>query len=191
MPIQDIDPPPIEPVDLAYTKSFLRVDGSSEDGLIGDLIQSARVRIETLLRISLISRRRLYSAKAVTGSGVFLNHTPVISVETVTAIFDSGETENIPLKKLDVNLRCVPASLRLKRGIQWTVAPHRIATLEVELTAGYGTLTDNIPMPIRQAILLLVAQSYEHRLQEGKPAEPRSIPMMVDALLMPYRTLRL
>ncbi len=191
MPIQDIDPPPIEPVDLTYTKAFLRVDNDAEDGLITDLIQAARIRIETLLRQSFIARRRLYTTQTVKGCGVFINHSPVLMVETVTAIFEDGTTEPISLDKLEINLRCVPASLRLKRGLRWTLSPKTIQSLEIEMIAGFGMVTDDVPMPLRQAILLLVAESYEHRLQDGDTKEHRTIPMMVDALLMPYRTLRL
>jgi hypothetical protein len=42
-------------------------------------------------------------------------------------------------------------------------------------------------MQLRQAMLLLLAQHYEHR----DDALTRPVPMLVDALLMPYRTVRL
>jgi len=58
--------------------------------------------------------------------------------------------------------------------------------IQVEIEAGFGESADEIPMPFRQAILLLIAQSYEHRGDEDM-----AMPMMVDALLMPYRGLRL
>ena len=47
-------------------------------------------------------------------------------------------------------------------------------------------------MPLRQAVLLLLAQSYEYRGQDSAPPKvPPTVPMMVDALLMPYRGVRL
>jgi len=53
--------------------------------------------------------------------------------------------------------------------------------------AGYGSAPEDVPMQLRQAVLLLLAQHYEHRDE----ALNRPVPMLVDALLMPYRTVRL
>jgi uncharacterized phiE125 gp8 family phage protein len=70
--------------------------------------------------------------------------------------------------------------------------PGRIANgIEVAFTAGYGTAAADVPSPIRQAILILIAHWYEHRspLEEGAAAQP--VPDMVSELLAPFRTVRL
>lgn len=191
MPIKDIDPPPIEPVDLSYVKTFLRVDSAVEDGLLYDMILSARIRIETLIRTSLIARRRRYTSAPVTGNGVFINHSPVNSIEAVTAIFEEGSTRSVSLEKLEINLRCSPVSIRLKRGAKWVETDEKLIALDIDMEVGFGAHSYDVPMPIRQAVMLLVAEAYEHRLQESEQKERPSLPLMVDALLMPYRTLRL
>jgi uncharacterized phiE125 gp8 family phage protein len=63
--------------------------------------------------------------------------------------------------------------------------------IEIAFTAGYGPVAADVPAPIRQAILLLIAHWYEHRspLEDGIHTEP--LPNMVSELLAPYRSMRL
>lgn len=57
----------------------------------------------------------------------------------------------------------------------------------ITFTAGYGAPTD-VPAAIRQAMLLLVTQWYEHRQVTGTGT---ALPFAVDALLAPFRRVRL
>jgi len=59
--------------------------------------------------------------------------------------------------------------------------------LEVEFEAGYGDTPDDIPLPLRQAIVLLLTHAFEFRETSEAPA----IPIIVEALLAPYRVVRL
>ena len=86
-----------------------------------------------------------------------------------------------------VNTRRDPGEINLKPEKCWRDYMVDCQSLEIEFTAGYGDLASDIPLPIKQAILLLLAQHYEYR--DG--AENPGVPMMVDALLMPYRWVRL
>jgi uncharacterized phiE125 gp8 family phage protein len=187
MAVTDITPPDIEPVALDYTKLFLRVDTDDDDTLILDFVRSARQRIERLISGSLITRRRRYISTRISGRGVFINHHPVRSIDTVTLTAGQGEERVISPQGLNINLRCQPPAISLKSRASWQSYLPGAQNLEIEFTAGFGTAAEDVPMPLRQAILLLTAQSYEHRGAEQVPP----LPMMVDALLMPYRTLRL
>lgn len=69
--------------------------------------------------------------------------------------------------------------LRLRSGLGRPAA--------ITFTAGYGAPAD-VPAAIRQAMLLLVAHWFDHR----NAAPVRSpLPMTVDALLAPFRRMRL
>ena len=48
MALIDLAPPSAEPIDLAYAKTFLRVDGTDEDLLITTLIKTARHQVENI-----------------------------------------------------------------------------------------------------------------------------------------------
>ena len=65
MALIDLIPPSIEPVDLAYAKTFLRVDGTDEDALIASLIGMAREQVETMIGRTLIQRSYLYRTASV------------------------------------------------------------------------------------------------------------------------------
>jgi len=165
--LTDLNPPPAEPVTLAEAKAFLRVDHDDDDALIQTLIASARERLETHLNIAMITRSMQVST--ATSGTVRLPRWPVASVQTVR--FDEEETAEAV-----INLRCRPATVT-----------YRAADLaEITFTAGYGLDPQDVPAPLRQAMLLLVAQGFEHR--DGAPS---SLPLMVDALTMPYRVVGL
>lgn len=186
MTINDIHPPPAEPIDLAYAKMFLRVDHGSDDALITDLIRNSRERTETLIRGSLIQRGRIYTAHHVR-SAVFINHSPVKAVQSVGVIDGDGDVSDVPLADLIINLRSTPAAVCLVQSKHWSDYADKPAAIEIEIEAGYGPNAADIPMPLKQALLLLLAQAYTYRDTE----EPPGVPMMVEALLMPYRGLRL
>ncbi|MGB3455814.1 MAG: head-tail connector protein [Litorimonas sp.] len=160
--LTDLQPPPAEPITLAEAKTFLRVDQNDDDALIQTLIQSARERLEDRLGVAMIRRAMRVSA---TGGTVALPRHPVVSIDAVDA---DGE----PVDPVDANLRCRPATLTLPTD----------SAVEVTFTAGYGPTPPTVPAPLRQAMLLLVAHGYENR--EGLPD---AMPLMVDALTMPYR----
>lgn len=185
--ISDISPPDIEPVSLDYAKTFLRVDTDDDDALITDLIRSARIRIEAMIGGALIERPQRFTTTRVTGRGVFINHQPVREVSAVRLIGAAGEVVDVPLLSLSVNLRCQPPAISVTPFVNWRGILGNAAAVEIDITAGYGTATDDVPMPLRHAVLLLLAQSYEYRAAEVMPPTP----MMVDALLMPYRSIRL
>ena len=94
----------------------------------------------------------------------------------------------MPLNDLKINLRATPANIQKQTlGLwSWHSRPE-VTAITVDVIAGYGETPEDIPMPLRQAMLLLIGQGYEHRAGKDMPG----IPMMVDALVMPYRSLKL
>ncbi|CAM3829764.1 head-tail connector protein [Litorimonas haliclonae] len=186
--ITDIMPPPIEPITLEAAKLFLRLDDDAEDTLITDLIQSAREQVETLCRKTLIERPQRVSFASPFNRILYLNIAPIKSVTAMTLHLENGGEEAVSLDGLKINFRATPASIQKDTLGLWSWH-HRpeIKAITVDVVAGYGESIDDIPMPLRQAMLLLIGQGYEHRAGIDMPG----IPMMVDALVMPYRSLKL
>ena len=168
MTLTDLSPPPSLAVSLAAAKTFLRVDHADEDALISDLIETATLQIEDRCGVSLITRPQRLT-KDATRAGVYINRYPIHSIEAVSHDDDSLE--------IDANLRARPVCVRT----------NIIGPVTIDFTAGYGDAPEDIPTPLRQGLLLLVAHLYEHR--DGAP--PPGFPMMVDALTQPYRGVRL
>ena len=61
-------------------------------------------------------------------------------------------------------------------------------TAEVRMTAGFGPAWGDIPVELRQAVLLVAAGYFERRHEEG--AEPGAKPFGVMALIERWRTVR-
>jgi len=162
----DLSPPPIEPVSLDETKLFLRVDHDIEDALISDLITSAREQIERRAGLALITRP-IRASLSARGTQARIPLHPVKVLANVRVQDDSVAAI------LDTRPR--PARILLERAVY--------GALVADITAGFGPLASDVPVPIRQAILLLVADAYEHR--EREPGFERTS-LRVDALLGPY-----
>ena len=55
------------------------------------------------------------------------------------------------------------------------------------MTAGYGASSVDVPAPLRQAALMLVAHWYEHRGVVGHDQAGNVPPQGFEALIAPYR----
>jgi len=182
MDVTDLTSPALEPVSLARVKLFLRVDHDNEDDLIADMIKAARLQIEDYCGVSLITRSRRFSLPLKTDGHIVINHYPLLEIEAVRVIDKRGGKTVLTASDYTANLRSRPVRFHLEAA-KYAASSHN---LEVDAVAGYGPSEADIPAPFMQAILLLTAQFYERG--DDRPAD---IPLMVQALLMPYRGVRL
>ena len=80
----------------------------------------------------------------------------------------------------------------MRRGSLAWPTPGRAANgIEIAFVAGYGAAAADVPAPIRQAILLLVAHWHEHREPVAIGDADAPVPPTVSDLLQPYRWVRL
>ena len=187
-----VQAPASEPVSLAEAKAHLRVDGSAEDTLISSLIITSRLHVEAALGLALVTQSwSLFLDAWPSGPHVRLPLRPVQSIDAVQlyAPDESVETLNPDIYLLDG--AGIPARLIRQGSLAWP-APKRIANgIEIAFTAGYGPAVADVPAPIRQAVLLLVAHWYEHREPIEIGAAHTAVPHMVSELLHPYRRVSL
>ena len=185
-------PPALEPVTLAEAKAHLRVDGTAEDTLVQSLILTSRLHIEAALGLALITQGwSWYLDDWPPGRDLALPMRPVASISAVRVYAADDTPATIASTDYLLDGAGAPPRLVRKGAAPWP-RPGRAANgVEIAFTAGYGALASNVPAPIRQALLLLVAHWYEHRdpIEVGSPAA--RIPSSVSDLLMPYRQVRL
>ena len=176
-----------EPVSLERVKAFLRIDHDDEDETLKAFIIAAREHVENYLSASLIKRNRLYVLNLenhkYSPEYYVINHATISQIHAINAEY-SDETIRLKPEDYIVNIYARPAKLHL-------LIPRRrqLQALKIILEAGYSAEPDNIPMPIRQAMMLIIARNYEHRGDEDGAMQP--IPLMAQALLMPYQEVRL
>jgi uncharacterized phiE125 gp8 family phage protein len=179
--------PALEPVTLAEAKAHLRLDGEDDDAWLTTAIATARRHVESVTRRVLIEQEWRLWLDAWPESGmVRIPVVPLIAVDAVTVYDGDGEAHVVDPETYSVDKASAPARLRLETPL----APgEALNGIEIDLTAGYGDEADDVPSPLRHAILMLVAHWYEYR-GLGEAAEATT-PAGFDALVAPYRVLKL
>lgn len=183
--------PAEEPVTVSEAKAHLRLDGSTEDILIASLIVTSRLHVEAALGLALITQGwRLTLDRWPEAGEVRFPLRPIQSVSSVTVLDDNGTPAVVPSQDYLLDGQALRPRLVPRDG-KWPAPGPRANGIEIQLSAGIGDEADDIPQPIRHAILLLVAHWYEHRdpLEIGSAAA--AIPAAVSDLLRPYREVRL
>jgi uncharacterized phiE125 gp8 family phage protein len=180
--------PTVEPITLAEAKAHLRVDASGEDSLIQSLIMASRLHIEAALDLALITQSWRHQRDVWPPSRVLiLPLRPIQSLTAVTLHDDDATSRALNASDFVVDGHANPARL-VWRGNGAVPAAGIIANgIEIDIVAGYGDAATDVPQPIRQALLLLIAHWYENREPVEIGATATTIPASVSELLMPYR----
>jgi uncharacterized phiE125 gp8 family phage protein len=198
MTLHLLSPPVVEPVGLADAKTWLRVGHDEEDALIADLLSSAAARVELDTGLALIARSYRETLDAwparrlsAYGQAFSVARGPLISVEAVRTYGRGGDATLWD-----------PAEYRAETGEPGRIVavypfsspcPGRSAGgIEIEFTAGFGVDPGDVPAPLKEAILRLVARSYSTaELAESARRGAGGLPEDVEALLRPWRRVRL
>lgn len=152
--VERITVPASEPVTLSQAKSFLRVDGSTEDSVITDLIKTARIVGEQETGKSFITQSWRISYTNDTPSYVPLPHGPVQAITSVTAFDEDGGDTVLGAGQYHIDASGATLVLETHpEGVR----------VEIDYTAGYGDTADDVPGDLVQAILLHIAHLYEQR----------------------------
>ncbi len=183
MSLQLITPPPLEPVTLDDAKLHLKVDTTDDDALIERLIAAARARAEWHTGRAFVTQSwtlwRDCWAECV--------EIPLPPLQAITAVttFAPDGTPNV----LDPDLYTVDAASQPARIMFGCIPPvglRAINAVAIAFDAGYGGAANDVPAPLREAILEIVAELYVHR-GDG----PEEISPTAQALLAPYRIFNL
>jgi uncharacterized phiE125 gp8 family phage protein len=192
MPLILTSGPAAEPVTLAEAKAHLRVDGTAEDTLIASLIVTSRLHVEAAAGLALITQGWSWYIDAwPPGHVLKLPLRPVQSIAAVRLYDEAAAATTVDPATYFLDGAAAPPRLVRHGALPWPRPGRIVNGIEIAFTAGYGTTAADVPPPIRQAILLLVAHWHEHRspLEEG--AHPAPLPDMVSELLAPFRAVRL
>ncbi|MCZ7595258.1 MAG: head-tail connector protein [Hyphomicrobium sp.] len=183
--------PALEPVTVSEAKAHLRVDGTAEDTLIASLILTSRLHIETALGLALITQSwRLLLDAWPDGKHVELPLRPLQAVDEVRVVSAAGDPTIVSASNYLVDVAGVPPRL-VRNGAAWPQPGRQASGIGIDFAAGYGDAAADVPAPVRQALLLLVAHWHEHRDPIEIGAADMVVPAAVSDLLAPYRMARL
>jgi hypothetical protein len=194
--------PEYEPVSLKEAKLFLRLEGSIEDSLIEGLIRAARQAVEAYTSRCLINQSwrmtvntgfaharsdtaYLSRARSRGGDGISLARSPFVKLLGDPVIrHDHG---SIPLKAYRLDTAGRTARLHFDVGGNAFTDQN----IQIDFVAGYGENPCDVPDPLHQAILMVVAHLYENRSGvNDNPGVPGAMNEAVMQLIRPYQVMR-
>lgn len=188
MPAIQTQPPALEPVSLAEAKAHLRITHTDDDQTISTLITTARAAVEAECQCRMIAQ----------GWSVFLDRwppcrsvaLPVWPVLSITDVITYGEMDTpatIDPAHYVLDQVSRPARLAFRQGRTPPAPGRAVNGIEIRLTAGFGTQAQNMPAPLRQVVLVTLAQLYAQRGDDAAPVVPEA----ARQLLAPFRNVRL
>lgn len=182
-----LNAPATEPLSLAETKAFLRVEHSDEDALISDLIAAARAQVEIRTRLRLMTQTwRVFASAWPRDGRLIIGFGPLRDI-LAARLRDRDDTEtSIDAESLAVDATALRPTIVFTPGSLSNPEPSQ--TIEIDVEAGYGAAGD-VPKPLRQAMRLLIAHGYERRTIVSE--KPGRLPEGFDALIAPYREILL
>jgi uncharacterized phiE125 gp8 family phage protein len=176
-----VDPPDASVVLLADVKAHLRVSGTDEDALIQTYIDAAVSALDGwsgILGRCLITQTWAQDFDDFPAEDELRLPFPDVQGATVTYQSDGAQT----FTAFQVVEDARGSKLVLDDGETWPDSYDRPDAVTVEMDVGYGDDAAAVPSALRVAILMHVAQMYDHRSVGGD-----GMPLAYDALVKPFR----
>lgn len=184
-----ITPPAGLPVSLADLKAHLRFETGDEDDYLTSLLSAATAHVEAVTGLALLSQGwRIYLDALPADCIVEIAPAPLISLDAVTVYDGEGQPVVLDPQDYDVDRYSQPARLLFRRKPN----PGQILNgIEIDITIGYGEAGTDVPGQLLRAIMVLCAHWHAVRGAAEEAAIFGSIPKGLDALLAPFRQVRL
>ena len=171
------------PVTLAEAKSHCRVEDASEDSTFNGLIAVATDYVEQYTGKAIMQQTWQLTLDEFT-DGILLTKNPVQSVNSIKYHDVLGDIQTLPADFYTADTVSDPAWLVLNSDKTLPDTMEGVNAVRIEFVAGYTI----VPPSIKHAILMLVAQWFDHRAAVSDKAMA-AVPYAVEALLTNYRNL--
>ena len=182
-------------------KNWLRVDGSDDDTVIGNLIiashnwakrypgrslttQTLKMSIDSIYAADIPIKEGSYVGidQDITRRSIILPQSPVASISNVKYYNDEDTESTFASSSYYLDSASVPAKFVLRNGESYPTGLRVANALEITYVAGYGGVND-VPQDIKHACLIYTAWLFEHR---GDGTDRNSAPYQATQLLQPY-----
>lgn len=160
-----VTPPPIEPISVAEAKLHARIDETADDTLVAALITAAREMAESYTRRAFVTQTwKMFLDAFPSDTEIELPKAPLQSVTHVKTYDDADVATVFAASGYFVDASTRPGRIVLRDAASWPTTATRVANaIEVQFICGYGNAPTDVPLKIRQAMLLTIAHLYEHR----------------------------
>jgi uncharacterized phiE125 gp8 family phage protein len=180
--------PTDEPIELEDVKAQARVDDdlTDEDFLITQYITAVRMAFETETGRQLIRATYAWRLDCFPPCAFLpLPKPPLLVLGDVLYVDLAGETQTWDSTNYLVDTYATPGRLVLAPGAAWPSTQDIPNAVTICFEAGYGETAEDVPMPIRQCLLLWAAELYRHREPTGDRVQI-PMPYAIERLMYPY-----
>jgi uncharacterized phiE125 gp8 family phage protein len=192
MMLTEETPVPQAALPVEELKDHLRMgsgfaDDALQDGLIESHLRAALAAIEGRIGKMLFRRRFQLVLECWRDDEQALPVAPVAGIVSVTLVDAGGAEVLVPATAY----RLIPDLHRPRLAGKGTVLPSipGEGLVKVVFDAGFGPAWTDVPVDLRQAVLLLAGEFYEHRHDDGTQAA--GLPFGVVTLIERWRTVRI
>lgn len=175
-----------KPLSLDEVVQHTRVTNTDDDSYLLALIAAATEHVESFLKRALINRTYQLTLDDGFPGWFELPKPPLVSVSSITYIDADGDSQTLPTSVYTVDANAEHGRIVLAYEKSWPSTRDIINNVTVNFIAGYGEDTDDVPMPVKQAMLLLIDHWFEHRSAVSE-LRLQETPLAVTNLLWPYR----
>ena len=175
-------------VSLEEAQVHLRTEIPEESALVASLVAAATAQAEAFCRRRFVSQRWRATFDAFPSGAIVVPHPPLVSVEALTYVDRDGVAQTLDEAAYVVRSAETPGEIVPAYGMRWPSARAVADAVGVEFTCGYGAPED-VPEPIRRAVLLLVGTLYANR-ETVAPTAMQGVPHTAEWLLGPFRVVR-
>jgi uncharacterized phiE125 gp8 family phage protein len=153
-----------DPVSLSEAALHCRVDSTTDHPALQAMLRAATAAAEKYIGRPIITRtyRQFFDAWPC-GEALELRRSPLVSVTHVKTYDDADTATTFASSNYFVDTVSQPGRIVLRSAASWPTADRVANPIEVEYKAGFGTDPASVPADIRQAVLMLTANLYEHR----------------------------
>lgn len=192
-----ITAPTVEPVTLAEVRDHTRVTASGDDAGLLALIVAARLSCEAFIGRALVSQVHALKLRAFPAGTIRIPMPPLISLDSVNYLDTAGVSTLWAASLYQVSgAHPTPpvtpfATAALLTPVEGGTYPSTQAgtfdTVTIQFTAGYGIAGSDVPEPLRQGMMMLVAHLYDNRGVIDIGNIVNELPISMEWLWMPYK----
>ena len=184
-----ITAPTVEPVTLSEVKAFCVINHDDDNALLSVMVSAARELGESLTGRSWAEKTLELVLDGFPGtSTIELPMSPVNAVASVKYLDADGVEQTMPSADYVVDIDSLVGRLVAE---EWPETKETVNAVRIRYTAGWSAA--NVPVAIKQWLLIRVATMYEHREALSMASNQRVVESLprtfIDGLLDPYTVL--
>ena len=180
--------PTVEPVVTADQKTWMRVDSSDEDTLIGSLAAAARSYVEMATSRQCINATWTMKLTNFPEGDIVLPIFPLVSITSIKYYDNNDVQQTWSASLYDVDTVMEPGRIRpaVDEDYPSSTRGHR-DDIEIVFVAGHGAAASDVPDGLKALIKLLASNWFENR-EANTPIALTPVPMGIESLIWQFRS---